>query len=135
MARGNSKKRRRVSPTSSVSSTPAPTKNRLHPHKKNPPEIVELENSEEESLLTNQDDPIRSPKGLVLTDEQELKKRVQTKTTYINAIFKPHTISSKSSVKGTSIFDTCSYIFKDTIRYSGIFDGTPTRFYQSLRQT
>ncbi|KAI9626667.1 hypothetical protein KEM48_010262 [Puccinia striiformis f. sp. tritici PST-130] len=78
MARGNSKKRRRVSPTSSVSSTPAPTKNRLHPHKKNPPEIVELENSEEESLLTNQDDPIRSPKGLVLTDEQELILRTIT---------------------------------------------------------
>ncbi|KAI9627585.1 hypothetical protein H4Q26_017268 [Puccinia striiformis f. sp. tritici PST-130] len=75
MARGNSKKRRRVSPTSSVSSTPAPTKNRSHPHKKNPPEIVELENSEEESLLTDQDDPIQSPNGLIPTDEQELSKK------------------------------------------------------------
>ncbi|KAI7951709.1 hypothetical protein MJO28_007393 [Puccinia striiformis f. sp. tritici] len=103
MARGNSKKRRRVSPTSSVSSTPAPTKNRSHPHKKKNPEIVELENSEEESLLTDQDNPIQSPKGLILTDEQQLKRamvtyRNQKSSAY--ASYDPPTLSDAKDKNG-----------------------------------
>ncbi|POW04782.1 hypothetical protein PSTT_10144 [Puccinia striiformis] len=78
MARGNSKKHRKGSSTSSVSSTPAPTKKRSNPHKNKPPEIVELNNSKEESLLTDQDDPSQSTKGLILTDEPELKRATLT---------------------------------------------------------
>ncbi|OAV98925.1 hypothetical protein PTTG_09403 [Puccinia triticina 1-1 BBBD Race 1] len=99
---GNSKKRRKPSPSSSVSSTPAQSKktshkripqeiqeiselnnsdepqSKQHSHKRKTREIVELDNSDEEVVPTDQDNAnpgsTQGSKTQELTDEQELRK-------------------------------------------------------------